>query len=146
VFTTIFKSPEQGLTDSYILGACGTSFLLCLLVRMLIYVFNELKCLKLKSEEVSDKQYRKTESSYSWIFTYVTLGGIVAIFFAMVIGLLKAWLTREIVGSIMLGLIIFSGAFGEPLQERYQKVCFYASSTIWTLIVICLLILVAIPG
>ena len=40
VFTTIFKSSEQGLTDSYIISACCTSFLLCLLVRMLIYVFN----------------------------------------------------------------------------------------------------------
>ena len=44
VLTVIGESYGNGLTDTYILFACADGFLLCLLIYMLVYIFNaELK-------------------------------------------------------------------------------------------------------
>lgn len=78
LFTSLSNIREDGLTDVYILEAACTGFLLCLLVYMLVYIFNELKCLKLREEAISSWQYEKTEDSYSFVFTYFTLGSIIS--------------------------------------------------------------------
>lgn len=64
LFMSLANMREDGLTDLYIIAAACTGFLLCLLVYMLMYIFNELKCLKLRQDTITAQQFEKTENSY----------------------------------------------------------------------------------
>lgn len=58
LFTSLSTTRGGGLTDVYILEATATGFLLCLLIYMLVYIFNELKCLKLNSKSITADCHR----------------------------------------------------------------------------------------
>ena len=132
LFTSLSSIREDGLTDVYILEATCTGFLLCLLVYMLVYIFNELKCLKLKQEAISSLQYEKTEDSYSFVFTYFTLGSIISVLFTVAVGALKEYLTKDMVAIIFTPCAMSAILIGNIISKRHEKVCYAISSVLWT--------------
>lgn len=134
LFTSLSSIREDGLTDVYILEAACTGFLLCLLVYMLVYIFNELKCLKLREEAISSWQYEKTEDSYSFVFTYFTLGSIISVLFTTTIGACKECLTKDIVAVIITLCAIMASVIGNMMPKRFYKSCCMVSSALWTVV------------
>ena len=134
LFTSLSSIREDGLTDVYILEATCTGFLLCLLVYMLVYIFNELKCLKLKQEAISSLQYKKTEDSYSFVFTYFTLGSIISVLFTITIGACKEYLTKDIVAIVVTVCAIMASVIGNVMSKRFKKGCRILSSALWTMV------------
>lgn len=134
LFTSLSNIREDGLTDVYILEAACTGFLLCLLVYMLVYIFNELKCLKLREEAISSWQYEKTEDSYSFVFTYFTLGSIISVLFTTTIGACKECLTKDIAAVVITLCAILASVIGNTLPKRFYKVCCIISSALWTVV------------
>ena len=132
LFTSLSSIRADGLTDVYILEAACTGFLLCLLVYMLVYIFNELKCLKLKQEAISSQQYEKTEDSYSFVFTYFTLGSIISVLFTVAVGALKEYLTKDMVAIIFTLCALSAILIGNTISKRHEKVCYAISSFLWT--------------
>ena len=134
LFTSLSSIREDGLTDVYLLEATCTGFLLCLLVYMLVYIFNELKCLKLKQEAISSLQYKKTEDSYSFVFTYFTLGSIISVLFTITIGACKEYLTKDIVAIVVTMCAIMASVIGNVMSKRFEKGCCILSSALWTMV------------
>lgn len=134
LFTSLSNIRGDGLTDVYILEAACTGFLLCLLVYMLVYIFNELKCLKLKQEAISSLQYKKTEDSYSFVFTYFTLGSIISVLFTITIGACKEYLTKDIVAIVVTMCAIMASVIGNVMSKRFEKGCRILSSALWTMV------------
>ena len=134
LFTSLSNIRGDGLTDVYILEAACTGFLLCLLVYMLVYIFNELKCLKLRKEAISSWQYEKTEDSYSFVFTYFTLGSIISALLAIIIGACKEYLTKDIVAIVVTMSAIMASVIGNMMPKRFYKVCCIISSALWTVV------------
>lgn len=135
LFTSLSGIREDGLTDVYILEAMCTGFLLCLLVYMLVYIFNELKCLKLKQEAISAFQYTRTEDSYTFVFTYFTLGGIVSAFLIMAVVSFKEHLTKDIVAIVVTSCVILASVIGVAMSKRFEKVCRILCGALWTIVV-----------
>lgn len=144
LFTSLSTTRGGGLTDVYILEATATGFLLCLLIYMLVYIFNELKCLKLNSKSITTSQYEKTEESYSFVFTYFTLGSVVSILFSVAVGEYKEHLTQDIAALIIAlcaGLAIVLGLIP---PNKARKVIYAISSILWTVAAIGIFIGIAI--
>ena len=134
LFTSLSSIREGGLTDVYILEAACTGFLLCLLVYMLVYIFNELKCLKLREEAISSWQYEKTEDSYSFVFTYFTLGSIISVLFTIAIGICEEYLTKDLVAIVVTLCAIAASVIGNMIPKRFDKVCCIIGSALWTIV------------
>ncbi len=133
---------EINVSTVYILEACATSFLLCLLVVLLIYVFNELQCLKI-TENIEEKQANKTENSYAEIFNYFSVGGVTAVLSAFLIEYAKEYLTKEIL-SWLLCIFFFVGMairIAGSFINRYEKARHSVNSVVWTLAVYALILL-----
>lgn len=134
LFTSLSNIREDGLTDVYILEATCTAFLLCLLVYMLVYIFNELKCLKLKQEAISAFQYTRTEDSYTFVFTYFTLGSIVSAFLVMVVVAFEEHLTKDIMAIVVTSCVILTSVIGVTMSKRFEKACRILCSALWTIV------------
>ena len=144
LFTSLSNIRKDGLTDVYILEAACTGFLLCLLVYMLVYIFNELKCLKLKQEAISAVQYTKTENSYAFVFTYFTLGSILSVFLVMAVGIGKEYLTKDIIAIVVISGVIAANAIGTVISKRFEKACRILCSALWTIVAVAVFIGIAI--
>ena len=134
LFASLSSIREGGLTDVYILEAACTGFLLCLLVYMLVYIFNELKCLKLREEAISSWQYEKTEDSYSFVFTYFTLGSIISVLFTIAIGICEEYLTKDLVAIVVTLCAIAASVIGNVMPKRFDKMCCIIGSALWTIV------------
>ena len=134
LFTSLSNIRGDGLTDVYILEAASTGFLLCLLVYMLVYIFNELKCLKLKQEAISAFQYTRTEDSYAFVFTYFTLGSIISAFLVMATVASKEYLTNDIVAMVVASCVILASVIEVTMSKRFKKGCRILCSVLWTIV------------
>lgn len=133
---------DAGISTVYIIESCAASFLLCLLVVLLIYVFNKLQCLKI-TESVEEKQALKTENSYKEIFNYFSVGGVTAVLSAFFIEYAKEYLTKEIL-SWLLCIFFFVGMairIAGSFINRYEKARHSVNSVVWTLAVYALILL-----
>lgn len=140
VFTIIGESYTSGLSDTYILFACADGFLLCLLIYMLVYIFNELKCLKLNANELSNEQHKRTEDAYSFMFTYFFVGCITAIVVGCVIGYFQEAIPNEWYGyAVIIGTMI-AAVLGNQLNKKIERICSCISSILWTIVAIGVLI------
>ncbi len=135
------NNKDAGISTVYIIESCAASFLLCLLVVLMIYVFNELQCLKI-TENVEENQALKTENSYAEIFNYFSVGGATAFLSAFLIEYIKEYLTKEIFSG-MVSVFLIGGAvlrFVSSFTNKWEKARHTANSVVWTL-AICSLIL-----
>ncbi len=125
VFKLMADGMRKGLEGNHILYACLAAFLLCLLIKMIVYIFHELKCFKI-SNSVSKKQIQKTNRSYSASIDYFYYGGIVAVIASISLEYYKHIVTQEFAAYMM--------AFGvaatvlAPIGEcsennRCRKIC-----------------------
>lgn len=133
---------DTDVSTVYIIGSGAVSFLLCLLVVLLIYVFNELQCLKI-TENVEENQANKTEDSYAEIFNYFSVGGVTAVLSAFLIEYAKEYLTKEIL-SLLLCIFFFVGMairIAGSFINRYEKARHSVNSVVWTLAVYALILL-----
>lgn len=144
LFTSLSNIRGDGLTDVYILEAACTGFLLCLLVYMLVYIFNELKCLKLREEAISSWQYEKTEDSYSFVFRYFTWGSIISALFAITIGACKEYLTKDIVAIVITLCAILASVIGSVMSKRFEKGYRILSSALWTIVAVGIFVGIAV--
>ena len=116
----------------------------------IVYIFNELRCLKIRDKNISEKEMKeferqiyKAEDSYSRMFNYFAAGGVSSIFVG--IGLLSAqeFITKNILLFVfVIGLVIGSvirNACYKKLVQFWQSFC----SIIWTIAIIALLAVMA---
>jgi hypothetical protein len=144
VFTIIAESYARGLTDTYILFACADGFMLCLLIYMLVYIFNELKCLKLNSEALSETQHKRTEDAYSFVFTYFSWGSITAIACGLVVGYYQTEIPKEWYGyAVIIGTMI-AAVLGNQFDKKIERIGSLISSIMWTVVAIAVLIGMAV--
>lgn len=144
VFTIITESYTSGLTGNYILFACADSFLLCLLIYMLVYIFNELKCLKLNAEALSVYQHKRTEDAYSFVFTYFLLGSITAIICGCVIGYYRDSLPKDWYGYAVVFGSMIAAVLGNQDNKKWERIGSFISSIVWTVVAIAILIGMAV--
>ncbi len=135
-FMLVASESGKGLSLSYIMYICVTAFLLCLLLRMIVYIFNELKCLKIGGKDVPDKQMCKTEESYSRIFNYFVVGGIASISSAILLNFFRGNMTQDILIYIFSGSIIGGSVFGNMDIKKYVQILQSISSIFWTIAII----------
>ena len=139
----ISKDFGTGLTTTYVIEAYCASFLLCLLIKMILYVFNELKCLSFDNEEERERQFEKTEKSYTKLFLYVHTGGVTILLSFPVVVLFKAIITRNILMATMLVLLcvfIIISFLNRNGNKVWQGFC----NVLWSIIVLCPFLMVGI--
>lgn len=144
VFTIIAESYARGLTDTYILFACADGFLLCLLIYMLVYIFNELKCLKLNAAALSDIQHKRTEDTYSFVFTYFFWGSITAFVVGCVIGYYRESIPKDWYGYAMVFGSMIAAVLGNQLNKKLERIGSFISSMMWTVVAIAVLVGMAV--
>lgn len=138
-FMLVVNASGNGLPATYIVYACVTTFLLCLLFRMIVYIFNELKCLKISSTDVTDTQIGKTEESYSRIFNYFLVGGITSICAAILLRMFREHLTQ----IILMYPCLIGGFYGTILEclniKKHVQVWRSISDICWMIAIIAIL-------
>lgn len=146
VFLLVANGAGKGLSGSYIAYVCLTVFLLQLLYRMIVYIFNELKCLKIrdeiideKEEEAIKKQIRKAEDSYTRIFSYFTAGGAMSIVAGVALLYAQEVVTKDILLLISVIGIIIGAVMGNACYKKHihfwQSLC----SMIWIVALVALM-------
>ena len=132
-FMLIAKEAGNGLSAAYIMESCFTAFLFCLLFRMIVYVFHELKCFKINEEDITRSQIDKTEEKYSYIFNYFSVGGITSVCVAIILGLTNKYLNQNIfVCATFIGIVFGSVTNNAPI-EKYIRFWQSVSSVMWTI-------------
>lgn len=98
-FATIFFDMsmifKDGLNEIYIVETCIISFLLIVMLYMVFYIINEMKCLKINYESLPDDRKKSTEESYEKIFSSLKYVGIFAFVFTIIAFILKNYITLE---------------------------------------------------
>lgn len=84
VFVDMGGKLGAGLNPAYIAEASISAFFLMIIGYMVMYIFNEMKCLKLNAEDLPQKQIDKTEHSYSNIFSAFVSCGLTAVLCMMI--------------------------------------------------------------
>lgn len=117
IFIDMGTSFGKGLTPVYLIEVCAAAFLLMLLVYMVIYIINEMKCLKLTATDVPQRQINATEKSYTNIFNYLyVVGAAVVLGISLGANLMRyitaefltvAFLVSAIIWVVMLALQTF---------------------------------------
>ena len=144
IFTIIAGSYDSGLTDTYILFTSVDGFLLCLLAYMLGYIFNELKCLKLHADGISNDQYQRTEDAYSFIFTYFVLGAVIALIYGSVIGCYHTVLPKMWFPYVVCICSPVAALLGNQLWSKIERASHYISCILWTIVAISVLMGIAV--
>ena len=150
VFLLVSNDFGKGLSNAYIAYASSTAFLMQLLYKLIVYIFNELRCLKIKGKNVCEneikeleKQIRKAEDSYASIFSYFTAGGISSVFAWMVLFCLQEIITKQVSLYIFTIGIVIGSALGNGYYKK--NILFWKSlcSSIKTIAIIALLVAMA---
>ncbi len=104
VFMDYVKRYELGLDVVYIAESCLMSFLLVMVVSLIVYIINEMKCMrvstKITGREIK-KQNDKTEIYYSNIFSCFMLSGITAI-----VVMLLLWFTYRYLNAFIMVFLV----------------------------------------
>lgn len=137
VFMIVSENQGKGITDVYIIECAVAAFLLCLLYKMVVYIFNELKCLKLNHTDVPEKQIEKTERSYSRIFTYFTTCGMTSVFAVLIVGVTKQYITKEILALVLTISIINGIVIGNANFKKNKNAWASVSEMFWNIAFIC---------
>ncbi len=146
-FKLMADGMRKGLEVNHILYSCFAAFLFCLLVKMIIYVFNELKCLKI-GKSVGREQIRRTEKSYSALFDFFCVGGITTIIAGGVLESIKHLVTQDFVAYMFVfGLCITVSAFlgGLFKSRKCKRFCAVATGIGWLIVLVALFIASGIP-
>lgn len=114
VFMDYVKRYELGLDIVYIAESCLMSFLLVMVGSFVMYIINEMKCLrvgtKITDNEIK-KQNDKTEMYYSNIFSCLTLSGITAIVVMLLLLLTYSYLNTFIMVFLVAVFTSFCASF-----------------------------------
>lgn len=113
----------------YMCETCISAFFLVLISYMVLYIINEMSCLKLYADDLSENQIEITERRYSNIFSALTLSGFTSIlcFLGFVYG--KNTLTAQLTVSIFVALLILRmilltiGTFVKDKKKRIIEHC-----------------------
>lgn len=106
MFMTLSAGAGKGLTDLYIMEAAAATLLLVVLIYMVMYIINEMKCLKLYESDLPKKQIELTENSYSQIFMSWRTSGFMALLSVAVISQIKDWLKADYVAGAFIGFFV----------------------------------------
>lgn len=94
ITTTLSLYRPQYTSANYPVICAGiVSFLFLTVFNLLVYIFNELKCLKIEKNSITEKQFTITEDSYSYIFIYFNIGLYVHLVLIVLMGLVGSYLT-----------------------------------------------------
>lgn len=146
VFLLVANGAGKGLSDSYIAYVCLTVFLLQLLYRMIVYIFNELKCLKIRDEIIDEKeedaikkQIRKAEDSYTRIFSYFSVGGAMSIIAGVALLYAQEVVTKEILLLISVIGIFIGSVMGNAYYKKHIQFWQSLCSMIWIVALVALM-------
>ncbi len=145
IFLSLSSIYTQGLTDVYILEASIAGLLLCLLLYLLVYVFNDLKCIKPRRGEVLGQQYKKTEDSYEFVFTYFVCGGLSSMVLFSLGVALKDSLTKGFFALVFMlcgaTASFLWGCFNKKGSKMVSVIC----CILWTIVAFSFFAILAAP-
>ena len=129
IFVDMGNRVGKAVDIVYMCEACISAFFLMLISYMVLYIINEMKCLKLYANDLSKDQIEITERSYSNIFSALTLSGFTSIlcFLGFVYG--KNTLTAQLTVSIFVALLMLRmllltiGTFFKEKKKRIIEHC-----------------------
>jgi hypothetical protein len=134
-----------GLSERYILEASVTAFLLCVLVYLIAYVFNEMKCMKTSPQMLDKSDMDKTESSYSFIFTSFEVSGITVAMSTIFVISFRACITKTVLYPLYPVCVVLASVFGNALvRQKYAFLFKVLSCVFWSISANCTFILVAL--
>lgn len=141
----------NGLTKIYIVYVCVASFLLRVLYKLLVYIFDELKCMRIFSVDKAGKdelniigQMAKTEKDYFRIFGSFYISGIACIVIGIALILVREYFTK----TVFLGMFIIFGTIGAIIRTDNTNVRIWQDihDISWVLAVISILSAMAFNG
>lgn len=141
LYMMISNDTGEGLSAAYNTEVCAIAFLFCLLIKMLWYIFNELKCFRLNNEELPQQQVVKTEECYTRIFKYFLTGGITSLFMIMIIGYVSTYLTQNILKGVFMSGIILGSVLDNAQLKKYKQFRQSVSDIIWTIVIISVMVM-----
>lgn len=109
----------------YMCEACISAFFLILISYMVLYIINEMNCLKLYADDLSKDQIEITERSYSDIFSALTLSGFTSILCFLGFVYRKDDLIEQLAVSIFVALLILRMALltiGIFLKDKKKRI------------------------
>lgn len=139
-FMLVSKEFGKGLSTAYIVYICFTVFTMMLLYRMIVYILNELKCLKTNCEALSDKdrdafgkQTIIAEKSYMCIFNYFSVGGVISILSGIVLFSSQLFVNKQILLIVSFVTILFGSVTGNMPHKKHNIIWQSVSSSMWTI-------------
>lgn len=108
VFLDITSKHSRGLSKLYGIECCVAAFLFVMIVSMVLYIIDEMKCMRLKATDLSSEQISNTERSYSNIFYSLYIDGAACLLFAVI----HMWLPGDFVYPPKVLLTMFSVCLG----------------------------------
>ena len=151
VFLDISNKFYSGMGTMYGIECCIASFLLVMLGSMVLYIINEMKCMKLNAADLSKEQIIDTEKSYSNIFVNLYICGLACLIFAAI----HVWLPNDfvyppqllvIVSTVFLGVSFASFIASLNAKETWKSICQYCTCFSTTIVIIALLLIPAVQA
>lgn len=142
LFMTISEDMGEELSTTYTVEVCAIAFLFCLILKMIMYIFNELKCFKLNNEELPQQQIVKTEKCYTRIFKYFSTGGITSFFMAVVVEYMNVYLTQNILRGVFISSIILVSVIYNAHFKKYEQFWQTFSDIVWTIMIMSVMFIV----
>jgi len=108
VFVDMDKRISAELDMFYICESCIFVFLFVMIFRMVFYIIDEMKCMKINPSDVSNELIENTEKSYSeifsslWFVAFATFLGWIIVCFA------RTYITEQILTYLLVGLPFLS--------------------------------------
>ena len=138
ISTTLFIYIQRDMSGNNAIVYAGIlSFLFWILLNLLFYVFNELKCLKIGSDSIDQRQFTTTEDSYSFIFTYFHVGVYIHLVLILTTGIVGSHLTDSVVKVvILLSIVIASVVYNIRSKNKAIKIIafsLYSTASYFTL-------------
>ena len=146
MFVTLSAGAGEGLTDAYIIEVAVTTLLLAVLIYMVIYILNEMKCLKLFATDLPQKQIEETENSYSNIFLGLRVSGITVLLGTTILTHIKEYLTgMSIVWAftIALAFLLVLLSVARNVSRKKEVVLGVVRCVVGTVMLMCVFLLPA---
>ena len=106
IFVDMGNRVGKAVDIVYMCEACISAFFLILISYMVLYIINEMNCLKLYADDLSKNQIEITERSYSNIFSALTLSGLTSVLCFLGFAYGKDALTAQLTVSIFVALLM----------------------------------------
>lgn len=132
ILISLILNIQQGISTKNIIIFSGLfSFLFWIFFYLLNYIFNELQCLKIDEKSIGEKQIKKAEDSYTFIFKYFNIGIFTHLILIILTGLIADYLKNQYILFIIIISVVLASSIGNIGKNK--KVTKVISSVLWSI-------------